>query len=538
MASVDSLASQLQRIYAQYPSLRTNANPEAIRTAAERVLGKSAAEAIAQVALSSKDVFLEARPRALDGILSAERNSPPPRKTAVVSGLSAGGMVAAAILARSGYKVEAFDLRDSYTRNIVFGARQSLVDQLGAIDPKLAERFLELASPLTRGIVVEKDGKEKVYQRPPPESADPTRVPRSGEQMLEPSSALLIECKIFEQLLFEYLEAQPNVTIHRKSVIELSGPDENGNYSVAYKPARRRGEPDATPPTPLGTPDLVVVSEGANSATRRALGITSAPTSPEARFIAGLVHENSGGRVKVRDVAQEAGDGAKEKLITVGLGPQGLGKATWVVTQVPKDVDFDPVSKLGLSLDPASPEYRAKQQELVERHYRQSAALVLDTTTEALEGTQMEGPFEGARPTMFTLQQRMSERATAGNNVLGLGDFVGNAHFTVGGGMMTAAVAHPERLKTLLLDLELGTDKATALEKYNQGAMEDTLAWGRRGIVEFYPEVKPKVASDAFLEAVEQWRSGAAQSPLEALEKILETGSKALEALGGPQQAA
>src|SRR5258705_362425 len=125
----------------------------------------------------------------------------------------------------------------------------------------------------------------------------------------------------------------------------------------------------------------------------------------------------------------------------------------------------------------------------------------------------------------------MSSRATAGSNVVGLGGFVGNAHFTVGAGMATAAVSHVEGLKSLVFELELGSGRGAALKKYEQGALEDTMAWGRRGIAEFYPDVDSKVASEAYVTAVREWMAGKNKDPLAALEELLLPVTEALPAI-------
>jgi 2-polyprenyl-6-methoxyphenol hydroxylase-like FAD-dependent oxidoreductase len=332
----------------------------------------------------------------------------------------------------------------------------------------------------------------------------------------------LVECKCLEQVLFDWLQTQPNVTIHGKASVQLSGPDELGRYTVTGTP--KNGEPFA-----LGTPDLVVVSEGSGSATRKALGIDSAATSPTEQIIGGIVGKGSGGRAALKFADSKKADGTTERILSMALGSAKSDK-TWVLTEVKEGVSFDP----GAGLDPASEEYRKAHQALVEQHFRAEAALVMETD---VSNATLAGPFEGSKPTLFTLQQRMSNRATAGSNVLGLGDFVGNAHFIVGGGMATAAVSHVERLKSLLFDLELGADKGAALAKYNQGALEDTMAWGRRGIAEFYPDVEPKQASEAWVKAVTGWIEGKNDDPLAALEKLLAPVSEALPPIGKPAAA-
>lgn len=75
-------------------------------------------------------------------------------KQAVVSGQSVIGMMAAILLAKSGYEVDVFEERNFYTRNIHWAARQSLVDELASLDKELANLFLqEVAHPIYRGSI-------------------------------------------------------------------------------------------------------------------------------------------------------------------------------------------------------------------------------------------------------------------------------------------------------------------------------------------------------------------------------------------------
>lgn len=508
-----NVSSQLQQVYARFPSLKVNADKGALEAAATQVLGAPESKALL-AALADKDTYLSARGTALAALVKAPEGEPlqQPRR-AVVSGLSAGGLLSAAVLAKAGYQVDAFEQREGYSRNIQFSSRQALIDELASIDPKLSEKFLEISAPLVKGFHHTVNGKTKVYQREMPRAGDPTAVPHSGEEMLSGVTISLVECKAFEQVLFDYLKAQPNVTVHTKAKLQLGEPDASGRYSVAG----------------VGTPDLVVVSEGASSATRKALGIQSVATSPVERFIAGIVGKGSGGSATMKYTDGQKADGSPERILSMALGSAKLDK-TWVLTEVPESFNADP----GAGLDPASDEYRKAQQALIEKQFRAEAALVMETD---VSDATLDGPIEGGKPTLFSMQQRMSDRATAGSNVVGLGDFVGNAHFTVGGGMATAAVSHVERLKELVFDLELGADKGTALKKYEQGAIADTMAWGRRGITEFYPDVDKKKVSAAYVKAVGDWLAGKNKDPLAALEKLLAPVTEALPPIGKPAAA-
>lgn len=519
------LESQLQQVYARFPSLKVNADKASLEAAAAKVLGAPAAKALVE-ALADKDTYLKARGVALDGLLKAPEGtllrSP---RTAVVSGLSSGGLMSAIVLAKAGYQVNAFEAREGYTRDIQFSSRQALIDELASIDPELSAQFLLRSAHLTKGFDFTVNGVTKHHDRALPTAGDPTRVPQTGEEMLSGVPISLIECKVLEQLLFDYAKKQPGITVHNRVTVDLGGPDADGKFSATGVPSPRKDGKSVGPPFELGSPDLVVLSEGSGTKRRAQLGITSMPTSPTERIIAGIVEKGSGGRAALRFNDKKKVDGATERILTIALGSAKLDR-TWVLAEVSEDFNADP----GEGLDPASPEYRAKQQGLIEKQLRHEAALVMDT--DVGDDVALGGPVAGGKPTLFTLQQSMNDKATAGTNVIGLGDFVGNAHFLVGGGMATAAVSHIERLKDLVFELELGTDKSAALAKYNQGALEDTMAWGKRGISEFYPDIEPKKVTAAYVKAVNDFIAGKVKDPLAALERLLATESEALPSIG------
>ncbi len=512
----------LQQVYAQFPSLKVNADKRALEAAAVKVLGASGARAL-MASLQKKDAYLAARTEAISALVTAPQGPLQQPKRAVVSGQSAGGILAAAVLAKAGYKVDAIELREGYTRNIQFSSRQAMVDELASIDPALADKFLEISAHIVKGSVSTTNGVQKFTTKEAPRPGDPTAVPRTGEELLSGSPNMLVECKVFERVLFDWLKQQPNVTVHTNSVITLSPPDDQGRYSVSMAP--RKGGASVS----LGTPDLVVVAEGGSSETRKQLGIESKATSPAARMIAGVVERPSGGRTASNYTDQKRADGTTERILQMALG-SAKSERTWALVEVPEAELFDP----GAGLDPASKEYRDAQQALIEKHYRSGAALVMEVD---ITDAKLEGPFDGARPSLFTLQQKMSSRATAGSNVLGIGDFVGTGHFIVGGGLATAAVSHIERLKDLVFELELGIDKTAALAKYNQGAIADTLAWGKRGVYEFYPDVDRDIVSEAYVKSVSEWLAGKNKDPLAALEKLLAPHSLALPSIGSPRSA-
>ena len=87
-----------------------------------------------------------------------------PKKTAVVSGQSITGMMSALTLAKNDYNVSIYEQRNSYTRNIQWAGRQSLLDELASVDEKLYKQFIsEVAQPLENGSIhISADGNRKI----------------------------------------------------------------------------------------------------------------------------------------------------------------------------------------------------------------------------------------------------------------------------------------------------------------------------------------------------------------------------------------
>lgn len=368
-------------------------------------------------------------------------------KHAVVSGQSITGMIAAAILAKSGYHVDTYEIRERYTRNIQWAARQSLVDELASIDQNLATHFLEnVARPLYKGSVhISPNGDRRMKQHLGLREGNPLEVPKNGTKMMGYPSVLNMETKTFETFLKQYLQSMPNVHRHSGSIrLRRSG----NSFCVAEQK----------------TPDLIVIAEGANSATRKALGIGWEPVTQSRLQIAGAIGIDSGG-VMIKHWRKEEG----ELRLTGVMGRKGSDN-TWIVA------DVDPL--------------KVTNQREIDGEFRRLAAAALEIPVEEIDRIKIWGCTDEEKIALFSLQQKISSEATIGDNVIFMGDSVGTGHWSVGGGMQVGAVCHAERLKTLLSDIDSGMPKNKALKTYSEGALMDTRAWGEAGLKDFYPTMQ------------------------------------------------
>lgn len=345
-------------------------------------------------------------------------------KYAVVSGQSIIGMLAAAVLAKSGYQVDCFEIRDEYTRNIQWAARQSLVNELASIDEKLADSFIkEVVKPIYKGSThVYADGYRRNKSHDGLERGDPSRLPSTCDEMMAMSSVAIAEAKVFETFLKKYLQSFPNVHLYKGYFIE--------GHQI---------------------PDLIVIAEGFNSKSRNALNIPLIPAAEDKLQIAGTLGIDSGG-IMLKQWRNEDG-----QMRLTGIIGRADSDSTWIVADI----------------DPA----KIETQDDIDTEFRRIASEALSLPIKTVEGLKISGPIDDKPVTSFLLKQAICETAIKGDNVVLIGDAVGAGHWSVGGGMQTGSVCHIERLKTLLLDIELGMPKAAALNKYSDAVITDTKTW-------------------------------------------------------------
>jgi 2-polyprenyl-6-methoxyphenol hydroxylase-like FAD-dependent oxidoreductase len=415
------------------------------------------------------------------------------RKTAVVSGQSVSGMIASAILAHAGYNVLAIERRSDLNRAIQWAGRQSLIDQLSTLSPRLADRFLDRCGVIYGGSIrVHLDGRREVKAKPLPRLGNPHVLSPSAHEMLDAPACFLVAANEIERLLRGYLGSLPNASLHLGKSLTVRGPSKNGMYSL------------------LGgaEPDLIVIAEGANSSSRSQLGIEAVPTSPQRLQVAGQTfYRDDGSMIKQLRLC---GD---DVLETGTIAQRGRG-STWVVGDVGSySAAQCPPGWRGW---PATP-----------RHARlEFASMVAHAIDEPVEKVLEHGVWgpgnSDVDPRTFHLQQHLVRRAVAGSNVILLGDAVGNGHWNEGGGMQIGAICHAERLRQLLQTADsTGRPDIEALERYSEGVVDDTRDWGERGIASFYPMHDSADVVDVYRRSVAEYRAGSLGSPGAALTRIL-----------------
>lgn len=521
-AWAQNLSQNLEKLYRGNPGLVTQLNPELLRVEAAKVF-KDPATAASVVKALQADLpgFMAARAEVITKI----RQSPNTLRRVVVSGQSVTGMVNAAIAAQSGHKVDVYDLRMTYTRDIQWSSRQSVLDTLAAIDPQLAEKYKQrISSDLKKGYLeIKPDGTSKHYTPASMESADPRRIPQTAAAMLDERSVSIVQTKVFEELLYDYLKNHPNV-VQTKGKIELGPIDpKTGRHLVTeYKDVTPKGQKEKVYEKIRTGDPITVIAEGTGSSNRAALGIQNVPVSPSRLQIAGVVIiENSG------EIVTHYRNESPGRMVTGSMGTEGSGER-WVVADIDPAAVTPKASKFGT--DPSSPEYKTERGRLIEAEFKRIASLNMRMPIDKVSDLKVGGAIEGLALQTFDHQQKISNKAASGSNVLLQGDAVGSGHWSVGGGMHVGAVSHPERFKQYLTEVDGGRSEKAAALAYSSGALADSQVWGEKGLYYFYNHLSHEDATKAYRESIILYNQGKVETPERALELML-PGGKASRSL-------
>lgn len=503
--------SDLERLFRANPGLTTQANPEILVAEARSRLGEDAARRIERFTQSDLTNFMETRSR----VITRVRTNPGvPLRRVVVSGQSVTGMVAAAIAAQSGHRVDVYDLRMTYTRDIQWSSRQSLADILASIDPELARRYeREVARDLTRGYSsIDPDGRVTTGRGHQIAPADPRRIPLTGDEMLRGTSVGTVQTRRFEELLYEYLSQHPNVT-QQKGKVEFGDIDRRtGERSI-------REFRDVTPPgqrekvyelIPRTDRPIAVVAEGAGSANRTALGIQSLDVSPGRLQVAGVVHIENGGEIATHYRTEAPG-----RMITGSMGTTGSNRR-WVVADIDAGRITPDSARFGTDVNADA--YKVERQRLLEAEFRRIAEMNMRMPAGSLANVRIGGAIDGLPLQTFELTQHISSSAISGNNVLLLGDAVGNGHWSVGGGVHIGAISHVENFQHYLGALDGGRPISEAARAYNESSLADSRAWAREGLHYFYDNLSEEDTRRMFAEAMRAYDEGKISSPQRAVE--------------------
>ncbi len=431
-------------------------------------------------------------------------------KNAVVVGAGPCGLLASLELVQNGASVTLVEQRNGYTRPIHWNVRADLLHRIAETCPGALQRVLERLGAIEsaesidattttlppeklealrkdkpqRRVTIGPSGlvlQQKGVAAPP---ADAQRARFGGRTMLKSASVGQILTVDLENILFGELERiaaqpkgdRPSVTILRNHRLELvDSADKKGFKACTAYEVTERTEPGGKAVFAatgkrirLGTPDLIVSCDGANSQMRTMAGIARTHVSAPTRFIAASIAsaaisaEAPHGGLARRRYAEVTNpeDGKVHGLRQVVLGIT-TAPQSWVLVEVPPWVD--------LTTKEATADF----------FYAHAAPVVGRSEAELRKLPVTWGPNP------FGIQQYISATAVHGENVIFAGDAVGSAHFLTSGGVMVATVPHIFALEKLLANLADGVPRKIALDRYDRWALAGTKEWLRLGFGEF-----------------------------------------------------
>ena len=213
-----------------------------------------------------------------------QQNSSNCLKAAVFGG-SISGLMSTIVLAKKGFKVDLYEKREKYSRNIQWGVRQSFIDYLACMDQNLADQFYNnLASTITNGHRFFADkcslyahGAYSYQHRSSPQKGICGDENLSGSHTLDEEIVCLVPAKELEAFLYEFVAKNDAVTIHHETAPHIKLEESSNKYYIE----------DSDSNTPY---DLIVVSEGASSTTRSDANILSMDLSRKVKQVSGEVY--------------------------------------------------------------------------------------------------------------------------------------------------------------------------------------------------------------------------------------------------------
>ena len=463
-----------------------------------------------------------------------------PRKVVVDGGGPTGALTALQAFLR-GHDVTIVEMRDNATLPILWLNRPETRNILEAIDPVLAGRMFngENAGEVKFGEAIGLDGVRHVKRVPEMGVADPTRAtgdPRaiagqvSSFHTQNATEVNLIWARLAELATIEEAAAaregrQPRLNLMRgyevKSlpvdgnrrqvvvqeviqVIQKLGADGKPVLDATGKPIQlpyTEGMviPDgySTKPTRgtdgvdinLGTPDDLLVADGAGSKARAMAGAESLDVGPSARYMAGYF---TGAPLRsAPDVNGKVIQGGNRYRIDVDsqgnpihtvAGTSSLNDGTWALPEIDSGLNLDnPRSIEAYFGQPMS------KKAAVLAYYKQQVARVLEVDPAAIR----DDAFV-MEPSPFVVQSHVSSGVAAdASNVHLIGDARGNSHFFASLGKVTGTGTHQMALGQYWQALAWGLDPDVARALLDRRLDAGTRVWLKSGLPSFTDPTKP-----------------------------------------------
>lgn len=431
------------------------------------------------------------------------------RPRIAVSGGAVTGCFAAMIAHSRGFDVDLYEKRPVPTRQIQWSVRQAFLDALARIDPvgaKLLYKAIRdpknsLASEMPRGSIKTISINNNYFlpsQKPRPAPLEPNPK-RNSDDFLSTKPCFIITAHKLEKFLQDRIRAlaktEGGIQILKEET-EITDDSEHDQVMVNNRPYR-----------------LAICAEGANSKTFRDMRekhphLTRNVLSRGRPQIAAVVEQNLARKQNVGGYTSKSYDLRSDPDGQAGISLTGItveenqsGKIeAWVV----QDLVFSP----------KNPQERAWGEQIIEMATSRNKILskeaadyltqyilrsaistgAIDSVTKERTTTHLATingqpviDFHGkplGNLKDFILQHELVNDAAPSPHILFMGDAVGNAHWSVGGGMQIGSIAHGDRLAKLLDSIKNGNNIKTAARTYSDAVIKDSRSW----LVSGYPD--------------------------------------------------
>lgn len=368
------------------------------------------------------------------------------------------GLAAAITLAKRGVDVTVTELRADengekplHARPHQISLRQDTLDSLK--DMGAYDEVMKTSGYVETERMVRTDGKnEEVKERTPrPETVGQTGT-FHDPKLLETDSVSQVRISDVERALYNQAK---KLGVKVKAGYEAEVRREGDSYGVtAYqvKPGADGRLEKTGAKEDMGTPDLLVVADGAGSPVRDSLGIEMKEESAAKHYLGG--HFNKGLGPNTTKAAIQEGGFTRHVM---GTGHSKYDQ-TWVSVEVTKEEAA------------LAPEERTK---------------LLAQKAQHVFGEQPvnEKDVGWGAGQLTTVQNRRAEKAYAGDNTVLIGDAAGTGSVWVGGGLNLALTTHLKALDNLVTKFRTGCqfDHDRGLRTYDKAVQWATNRWHQVG---------------------------------------------------------
>lgn len=374
-------------------------------------------------------------------------------KQALIIGAGPGGLAAAIALAKQNIDVTVIELRADdkgekplHARPHQISLRQTSLDslkELNVYDEVIQKSgFVEKESVVKYG-----SGKMEVKEKVPKPSSVRRNSTFIHPGMLDTDSVSQVRISDIEKAT--YKEAKRlGVKIEAGQTAELI---KNGkSYSVTTHQVDQNLEKTGKS-TDRGTPDLVVVADGAGSPTRTALGIEFKEESEAKLYLGGHVQKGIGPQT-TKVALQESDDFTRHIM---GTGHKQYDQ-TWVSVEItPEEAKLSP---------------------------KERTALLAEKSQWVFDDQKINPEDVGwGAGQLTTVQNRRADHITAGDNVVLFGDAAGTGSVWVGGGLNLALTTHLKALDRLVEGMSTARSKEPLLKIYGKTIQWATTRWHKAG---------------------------------------------------------